>query len=402
MENHIAAQILVTFGGLFLLGLVADLVGRHTPLPRVTLLLLSGVVIGPSVLDLLPPFTEQWFPVLTNIALAMIGFMLGQKMTIATFRNFGRAVFGMSVGVVFVTASVVFIVLFLCGVPVGISLLLAGISTATDPAATIDVIREYRASGKFTDTLLGIVAIDDVLGLLLFSLISIIAQSLGGQVGAVQILATGAWEIGGAILLGVVLGLPMAYLSGRIHPGEATQAEALGVVLLCTGLAVWFDVSYLLAAMVLGAIVANFCKHCEQSFHEIEGVEWPFLILFFLLAGASLHIEALGQVGLLGLGYMFLRVLGRIIGSWVGGRIGKTDLQTAQWMGIALFPQAGVAIAMVLLASQRFPDLKDILLPVILGSTVVFELVGPVLTRLALLRVGNVLPNNDQNPPEKS
>ncbi len=115
MENHVAAQILITFGGLFLLGLIADLVGRHTPLPRVTLLLLSGFLIGPSVLDLLPSFTDQWFPVLTNIALAMIGFMLGKKMTRTTFHNLGRAVFGMSTGVVLATASLVFVILFLFG-----------------------------------------------------------------------------------------------------------------------------------------------------------------------------------------------------------------------------------------------------------------------------------------------
>ena len=396
VENHITAQILMTFGGLFLLGLIADLVGRHTPLPRVTLLLLSGFIIGPSVLDWLPPFTDEWFPVLTNIALAMIGFMLGQKMTLVTVRNLGRAVFGMSLGVVLVTAFTVFLVLFLFGVPFEISLLLAGISTATDPAATIDVAHEYQAKGTFTDTLLGIVAIDDVMGLLLFSLLAVIVQSVGGQVDAVQMFTTVAWEVGGAILLGVLLGLPMAYLSGRVRPGEATQAETLGLVLLCTGLAVWFEVSYLLAAMVLGTVVANFCKHCDRSFHAIEGLEWPFLILFFLLAGAALQVDAVGQVGVIGLGYIFLRVIGRILGSWVGGRIGNSDPRITQWMGLALLPQAGVAIAMVLLASQKFPELKVILLPIILGSTVLFELVGPVLTRLVLFRVGDILPKKGQ------
>lgn len=402
MGNHVAAQILITFGGLFLLGLIADLVGRRTPLPRVTLLLLSGFVIGPSVLDWLPPFTDRWFPVLTNIALTMIGFMLGQKMTGATFRNLGRPVFGMSVGVVLTTASLVFLVLFLFGVPFEISLLLAGISTATAPAATVDVVHESRAEGKFTDALLGIVAIDDAWGLFLFSLILAVVQSAGGQSGALQILATGAWEIGGAVLLGLTLGVPMAYLTGRIRPGEATQAEALGVVLLCAGLAVWLEVSYLLAAMVLGAVVANFAKHHDRPFHAIEGVEWPFLVLFFLLAGSALQIKTIGQVGLLGLGYIALRVMGRLLGSWVGGKIGNTESQMSRWMGVALLPQAGVAIGMVLLASQRFPDMKDILLPVILGSTVFFELVGPVLTRLVLLRVGNIPPHNDQVSPEKS
>ncbi|MEA3544620.1 MAG: cation:proton antiporter, partial [Thermodesulfobacteriota bacterium] len=390
MENHVAAQILITFGGLFLLGLTADLVGRHTPLPRVTLLLLSGLVVGPSVLDWLPPFTNQWFPVLTNIALAMIGFMLGQKMTLSSFRNLGRLVFGMSVGVVLTTASLVFLVLFLFGVSFEISLLLAGISTATAPAATVDVIHEYRAEGKFTDALLGIVAIDDAWGLFLFSLILAVVQSAGGQSGALQILMTGSWEIGGAVLLGFVLGIPMAYLTGRIRPGEATQAEALGGVLLCAGLAVWLEISYLLAAMVLGAVVANFAKHHDRPFHEIEGIEWPFLVLFFLLAGSALHVEALGRVGLLGLGYIVLRVVGRMLGSWVGGRMGKADSQMRRWMGIALLPQAGVAIGMVLLASQRFPELSDILLPVILGSTVFFELIGPVLTKQVLLHVGDM------------
>ena len=402
MENHVAAQILVTFGGLFLLGLIADLVGRHTPLPRVTLLLLSGFVIGPSVLDLLPSFTDQWFPVLTNIALAMIGFMLGQKMTLETFRNLGRPVFGMSVGVVLTTAFLVFSVLFFFGIPFEISLLLAGISTATAPAATFDVVREYRAEGEFTDTLLGVVAIDDAWGLFLFSLILAVVQSKGGQGGALQILATGAWEVGGAVFLGLILGIPMAYLTGRIRPGEDTQAEALGVILLCAGLAVWLEGSYLLAAMVLGAVVANCARYHDRPFHAIEGVEWPFLILFFLLAGSALQIETIGQVGLLGLGYIALRITGRILGSWIGGRIGKTDLQMNRWMGIALLPQAGVAIGMVLLASQRFPELSDILLPVILGSTVFFELIGPVLTRMVLFRVGNIPQHNNHISSEKS
>ncbi|MCK4503373.1 MAG: cation:proton antiporter, partial [Desulfuromonadales bacterium] len=192
MENHVAAQILITFGGLFLLGLLADLIGRYTPLPRVTLLLLSGFLIGPSAFDLLPAFTDQWFPIITNIALAMIGFLLGQKMTSSTFRNLGRSVFGMSVGVVLITAFLVFVVLFLFGVAPEIALLLAGISTATAPAATVDVVNEYNSKGQFTDTLLGVVAIDDAWGLLLFSLILAGVQSSVGTGGALSIVIAGS------------------------------------------------------------------------------------------------------------------------------------------------------------------------------------------------------------------
>ncbi|MEA1889354.1 MAG: cation:proton antiporter [Pseudomonadota bacterium] len=399
-ETMSVAQTLITFGGLFLLGLLADLAGRHTPLPRVTLLLLAGFVIGPSVLDWLPAFTEQWFPLLTDIALAMIGFLLGHNMTRARLHELGRTVLTMSMALVIITSLLVFIVLTLFGVSTDIALLLAGIAPATAPAATMDVVREYRARGKFTNTLLGIVAIDDAWGLLVFSLLLAVAKALGDEGGAGDVLTTGAWEIGGAIIVGVVLGLPMAYLTGRIRPGEPTQAEALGLVLLCAGIALWLDVSYILSAMVLGAVVANFAGHHERPFNEIEGIEWPFMILFFLLAGAALHLEALAQVGLLGAAYIGLRISGRILGIRLGGWLSGADPTIRRWMGLALLPQAGVAIGMALLVVQRFPELKEIILPVVLGSTVIFELIGPVITRWTLTRVGDI-PKDHESPEDR-
>ena len=386
-NTRLIAEILITFGGLFLIGLLADLVGRHTPLPRVTLLLLTGFLIGPSVLDWLPQFTTDWFPVLTDIALAMIGFLLGQKMSRSTFRESGKTVMYISISLVLVTVVLLIVVLTLFKVPLVLALLLAGIATATAPAVTMDVVHELKARGKFTDTLLGIVAIDDAWGLLVFSVLLAVAQVVSGQGGAVDVLASCAREIGGAVLLGVVLGLPMAYLTGRIHTGTPTQAEALGLVLLCAGLAVWAEVSYILAAMVLGSVVVNLARHHDRPFHAIEGIEWPFMILFFLLAGASLHIEALAQVGLLGAGYIALRLTGRLLGIRLGGWLSGAEPAIQRWMGLALLPQAGVAIGMALLASQRFPEFRDILLPVVLGSTVIFELFGPVFTRWVLIRV---------------
>ena len=383
------AQTLITIGGLFLLGLLADLIGRHTPLPRVTLLLLTGFIIGPSVLGWLPSFTSGWFPILTDIALAMVGFLLGQNMTRKRFHELGKAVIAMSIGEVVVTALLVFSVLFMFGVPFEIALLLAGIAPATAPAATMDVIHESQAKGRFTDTLIGIVAIDDAWGLLIFSLLLAIAKAMGDETGAAGIILSGFWEIGGAILLGIALGLPMAYLTGRINPGEPTQAEALGLVMLCAGFAVWIDVSYILASMILGAVVANLAKHHNRPFTAIEGIEWPFLILFFLLAGAALHLGALAQVGILGAAYIVLRSLGLILGARLGGWLSNTDTETNRLIGFALLPQAGVAIGMALLAAQRFPEIKDTLLSVVLGATIVFELVGPVITRWTLKKIGD-------------
>lgn len=391
-ETGNLAQILITFGGLFLLGLVADLLGRHTPLPRVTLLLLSGFIIGPSVLDILPGFTGDWFPILTQIALSMIGFLLGQQLTLPTLRELGRPVMALSLSVVLVTALLVALLLLLTGTPLAIALLLAGIATATAPAATMDVVRESGVQGQFPRILLGVVAIDDAWGLLLFSLLLALANSLLGGGNSWTLLLAGGWEIAGAICLGLALGLPMAYLTGRLSPGTPTQAEALGMVLLCAGFSVATGVSFILSAMVMGAVVANLARHHEFPFHEIEGIEWPSLILFFLLAGASLELNALLAVGGTGIAYIVARIGGRIVGVQLGSRLGETPIPVRSWMGIALLPQAGVAVGMALIAAQRFPQLGTVILPIILGATVFFELLGPPLTRWALKQAGENSP----------
>lgn len=378
---------LITLGGLFLLGLVTDLIGRHTPLPRVTLLLLAGLSIGPSGFDLLPGFSEQWFPMLTDIALVMIGFLLGQKMTVQALRRRGRTVLLVSMGEILMTAVLIAAGLMALGVRPEIALLMAGIAPATAPAATMDVVRELGTEGEFSQTLLGIVAIDDAWGLIIFSVMVAIVQGMQGGGEVLGVLGQGMWEVGGAFALGIALGLPMAYLTGRIRDGEPTQAEALGLVFLCGGIANWMEVSYILAAMVMGAVVASRAHHHTRPFHAIEGIEWPFMILFFVLAGASLHVESLLAVGGLGLAYIVLRVSGKVSGVWITGSLAGAAPSIRRWMGVALMPQAGVALGMALLANQRFPEIGETLLPVVIGATVVFELVGPVVMRNVLVHV---------------
>lgn len=388
MEADHAFEILVTFGGLFLLGLLADLAGRHSFLPRVTLLVICGFAIGPSVLDWLPAFTDEWFPALTNVALAMIGFLLGEKLNRKSLMRFGPSVLYISLGVVLATTVLVAGALVLLGVPLIVAALLGGIATATAPAATVDTVQEISARGKFTDTLLGIVAVDDAWGLIVFSLLLATSQSIAGGDGVGGIALAGFWKVFGALLIGMAIGLPMAYLTGRLRPGEPTQTEALGFILLCAGVSIWMNVSHILSAMVLGAMVANLARHHHWPFHEIKGIEWPFLILFFLLSGARLDIHALLEVGMVGVVYIVMRVAGRLVGAYAGGGLAGTDVVTRRWMSVALLPQAGVALGMALLAIQTFPEYEDLILPVVLGATVVFEVAGPIATRWALVRVG--------------
>jgi Kef-type K+ transport system membrane component KefB len=305
MEIH---HTLLVLGGLLLLGLVADELGRRTRIPRITLLILLGFAIGPSGFDVLPKAFQDWYPFLATVALTMVAFLLGSNLSVDALRKHGREILSVSLTVVGVTVFVVALGLAVLGVSILLSFILAGIATATAPAASQDVVRQTGASGPFTDTLLGVVAIDDAWGLIVFSILLVIAKAFVGE-GAMSILLHGLWEVGGAFLVGAAVGLPAAFLTGRLQEGEPIQAEALGIVFVCAGLAIWLGVSFLLAGIVAGIIVVNLAQHHNRAFHEIEHVEWPFMVLFFIISGAMLHLDGLHAHGL----YRFAH---RISRSW--------------------------------------------------------------------------------------
>jgi Kef-type K+ transport system membrane component KefB len=148
----------------------------------------------------------------------------------------------------------------------------------------------------------------------------------------------------------------------------------------------WLDVSFLLAAMVQGAVVAALARHHRRPFDAIEGIEWPFMILFFVLAGASLNVASLASLGPLVLVYFLLRSGGTVVGTGLGARVSGGGNALGRWLGLALLPQAGVALGMALIAAQRFPELSEEILPVVIAATALFELIGPVLARYALRR----------------
>ncbi|MDJ0827564.1 MAG: cation:proton antiporter [Rhodobacter sp.] len=383
MELHV---FFLTLGALFLLGLAADQIGARTPLPRVTLLLLCGIALGTSGLNLLPVGADLWYDFLSIAALTMVAFILGGSLSLRNLRSHGRTIVAISVAVVFITIAMVGTGLWLMGVELGLALILGSIATATAPAATQDVIRQSGIRGPFVETLSGIVAIDDAWGLMVFSFIVVLVGAVNGTT-AEGALGHAAWEVGGALALGAAVGLPSAYLTGRLGKGEPLQTEALGIVFLTAGLALWYEVSFLIAGMTAGAIIVNLARHHKRAFHEIEHIQWPFMILFFILAGASLEVAALGKVGLIGLAYIVLRIASRIVGGWVGAVAGGAPADQRPWFGIALLPQAGVAVGIALIASKQFPDYAETVLTVTIGTTVAFELLGPAATLFALRRV---------------
>ena len=382
------SEFLLALGGMLLVGLAMDAIGRRTVLPRVTLLLLFGIVIGRDMLDLIPQVFTDRFELIANMALLMVGFLLGGKLTGDFLKKSAGTTLWISISTAIVTTLVVAAILAAVGVTPGIAILLGCIASATAPAATMDIVLESGCKGRFSDLLLSIVALDDLWGLMLFSIgIALVSIMVGSAAHAMQ-LYFALWDIGGALLLGAALGFPAAFLTGRIRPGQPMLMEALGLVFVCGGIAIWLDVSFLIASIVMGAVVANFARHHEYPFHEIENIEWPFMTIFFVLAGASLELGMVRQIGLIGGVYIVSRIAGKLLGARLGGRMGAADSMTRCWMGFALLPQAGVAMGMALVAANRFPDYEQVLLTVVISSTVFFEIIGPVFTRLALRRAG--------------
>jgi NhaP-type Na+/H+ or K+/H+ antiporter len=302
-----SATFLITLGALLLMGLATDAVGRLTRLPRVTLLLLFGVSVGPEAFDLLPRVENRWFSVTAHSALVMVGFLRGERFTLATLREHGRHVVWISVTAVLVTAALVSLALLAVGAPLALALLLGAVSTSTDPAATVDVAEADGDDTPFARVLLGVVAVDDAWGLVLFGLVASAVAMLADGISPAATLLEGLREVGGAALLGGVLGVPLAFLTGRVREGEPTLLEALGVVFLCGGLAIW-----------------------------------------------------------------------------LGGVLSRAPAAMRRFMGPALMPQAGVALGLALIAAERFPELGPSLLTIAIGTTVVFELLGPLCTRWAL------------------
>lgn len=378
--------LLIAIGVLFLAGLALDSIGRRAHVPRVTLLILLGAVIGPPGFDLLPAAIAGTDGLLAPVALTMVAFLLGGGLHRKALKAHGREILVTSFVVVFTSVIIVAIGLVLFGEAVGIALLLGGISAATAPAATQDVIKQARATGRFATNLLGIVAVDDGWGLLVFSVILTFVGYKYGN-GSNNALLHGMQEMGGSVVLGLVLGIPAAYLTGRIRPGEPTLIEALGIVFLCTGLALYFELSFLLSGMVCGVTIANFARHHNRPFHEIERIEWPFVLLFFVMAGASLHIGNFAVIAPVTAAYVCFRFVSRIAGGWVGGKLAGLPEQESRLIGLALMPQAGVAIGMALVAVDRFPELGQSVLAITIASTIIFEIFGPLCTLFALSRV---------------
>ncbi|MEZ5658815.1 MAG: cation:proton antiporter [Burkholderiaceae bacterium] len=387
-----APIVLLMLGMILAASIAADLLAHRLHLPRISVLVLLGVMISAShalpFMPVVPAWPSDLTDALVTLALVMVAFLLGGDLKIASLRRLGRPIAVLSLSVVIASVLVVSAGLILLGFPLEVAVGLGAIAAATDPAAVREVIHSAGNRHPWGLVILGVVAVDDAWGVIVFGLVMAALGFVTGGEG-LSALAGATWEIGGALMLGLLVGLPASALTGRLSPGEPTRVEAIAVVLILAGAAGAMHVSPLLAGMVAGMLVANLSRHHTRSLRAIEHIEWPFLVFFFVLAGAKLQFEHLPQIGTLLLAYVLLRVLGR----WLGGLLASRWLRGSRHpshlppsLGLALTPQAGVALGMALLVTERFPQAAATLVPAAVAGTLVFEIGGPLLTAHILAR----------------
>ncbi len=394
-----------SLGIILLAGLLSAKLIRKLRIPTITAYLLLGIAIGPSLLNLVSSGILESSGLISNIVLSFIAFSLGQNFSVERFRRIGRSILYISIGEVIGAWLVVTLCIWLIAKqPFYIALVFGAIAPATAPAAIVMVTREFKAKGTFTDTLLGVVAIDDAWGIILFAFCLAIAKSMAGVHGlATDTVLTGIMragiEIVGALVLGGVLGIILSKISKFITNSSDLLIYTLGFILLTAGLAIHFGLSVLLANMVLAAVLVNINKTSFKFFDALRAVDSPFYLLFFVLAGVNLIINDanfLGIIGVLGCIYVFSRLPGEMIGASLGAHAAKAQNSVKKFIGLGLAPQAGVALGLALIAKSAFVNeingvsVGGMIFSTIVMTTVFYELIGPICTKIALKKAGDI------------
>lgn len=378
-------------------GLALSRLMKILNLPNVTGYLIAGVLIGPYVFRLVSAEQIKELKLITTTALGFIAFSIGGEFKLSFLKKLGRQIIIITVMQAAVTVLLVIAALLLLPGEhrVPRALLLGAIAAATAPAATLLVVRQYKAKGPVTDTLLPVTAFDDAIGLMIFSvcLALAIAFSSGKGISAQSVVLEPLREIGLSLLTGGVMGAILA-LSMRFFRSNANRLSLmLAAVFACVALSEMWDLSSLLTCMMLGCVFANMRKDSIRILEIVDGWTPALFMLFFVFSGAELDFSILTTVGLVGVVYIIARSAGKYTGSFLGAAISHADHNVKKYLGITLLPQAGVAIGMAQMVAAS-PDLPAALasqvVTVALFATLVYELIGPVLTKLALKKAGEI------------
>lgn len=362
-------------------------------LPSVSGYLIAGLFLGPSLFNFVTPEESKSFEIISELTLSFIAFGIGSEFMLKDIIAMGKKITIITLAEVIGAIVVVFSVMyFIFDFPVAFSLVIASMSAATAPAATIMVIRQYKSYGPVTKTILPVVALDDVLGIMAFGIAISVAKILvsGHDFSVLTIIGVPLFEIIASLVLGLVLGIVLAVMTKKVDPKDELQIKTVFFIGLAAGLSIWLKLSPLLTNIMMGATLANLRKYANRSFSSVNDFVPIFYVLFFTLAGASLDIAILKTVGLAGLGYVLARASGKILGAFLGAKAVKAEPTVQKWLGIALLPQGGISIGLSVIVMQQLPQFAVELTTIIMASVLIYETLGPVFAKISISRAGEI------------
>lgn len=373
-------------------GLIFGRVVKLIKLPNVTGYLIAGLIIGPYCLKLLSADLVTDLEIISEMALAFIAFSIGAEFKLSYLKEVGLTPVIIAVFEALTASALVTVVLSLFGFDLEIALLLGAIAAATAPAATIMVVKQYKAKGPVTQTLLSVVALDDAVALIAFGFAMAIVNTMQHpeQSSVLMSVVSPVIEIVGSIAVGFVLGMVFTIPLRFFKKDSNRTIITVGFVFLGSSIATMLGLSSLLLCMCMGAMLVNVTKAGGSVFKLAENITPPLFLMFFVVSGAELNVNILPQIGVIGILYVVFRVVGKALGAYIGAVIMKAPDVVRKFVGLTLIPQAGVAIGLSLIAAQTLPEYGQKIRAVILCGTLIYELVGPVVTKIGLKKAGEI------------
>jgi Kef-type K+ transport system membrane component KefB len=384
---------LFAIGLILVLALLAGQCLRVLRVPEVTAYVLVGVALGPSVLGWISARNVSSLHILSQVALGLILFSVGSVFRFEHFRHIGRRVVLLTLWESSATGLLVFSAAMLLGQPWPLAALLGTASMSTAPAATLMVLRECDSRGPLTDILRAMVAVNKVVVLAVFTLtMALIRLTRAASASLFDVLFDAGfsfvWELLGSAALGFLVGLLLAVWCSRIKDYGEVQMLLAGSILLCVGLSLLLDLSPLLSSLAVGATMVNLTPTSQRLTAALARLDPPIYAIFFVVAGADLDIGKLRALGALGGAYILARLIGKFLGARLGARFLGFEPLHQRWIGFALLAQADLAIALSLDVARRFPEFAVAMSTVVLGAVCVFEVLGPIATRHAVIAAG--------------
>lgn len=374
-------------------GLLCGRIVKQVKLPNVTGYLIAGLLLGPHVLNIIPSNVIENFDILSSIALAFIAFTIGGEFKISYFKRVGLTPIVIAIFEALIAVFLVQGILIATGFDAAFAVVLGSIAAATAPAATIMVIKQYKAKGPVTETLLSVVALDDAVALIAFGFAVAMAKAIAGSndggSAAITILEP-FFEVILALGVGAVLGVVFKVPLKFFKKNENRQIITCGMVFLASGLASLFGISQLLTCMAMGATFCNVSRESNNIVKLAEYLTPPIFLLFFAVSGAELNISLIPTIGTIGVLYIVFRAAGKILGATIGAKIMKAPKTVCTFLGPTLLPQAGVAIGLVSVSATVVPQYAPKIRAVILCGTMIYEIIGPAVTKFCLKKAGEI------------